>query len=58
MAQWILKANGEVVPRRMLRSLNPQELHSPVKQKKRDLFDELIATKWKTSITPPCQTQI
>ena len=53
MAQWILKANGEVVPRRTLRSLKPEEIHSPIEQKKRDLFDELITCRWGTSLTPP-----
>ena len=53
MTQWILNPNGKVVPRRTLRTLNPQELHSSVEQKKRDLFDELIATKWGTTILPP-----
>ena len=30
MAQWILKANGRVVPRRSLRPLKVDEIHSPV----------------------------
>ena len=38
---------------RTLRILNPQELHSPVEQKKRDLFDELFTAKWTTSLSPP-----
>ena len=42
MAQWILKANGRVVPRRSLRPLKVDELHSPVEIKKREVFDELI----------------
>ena len=33
--QWIFKANGRVVPRRSLRPLNVDELHSPVEIKKR-----------------------
>jgi hypothetical protein len=37
MAQWILKANGNVVPRRTLRSLNTAELHSPTEAKKRTI---------------------
>ena len=46
MAQWILKANGRVVPRRSLRPLKVDELHSPVEIKKREVFDELIKRRW------------
>ena len=46
MAQWILKANGRVVPRRSLRSLKVDELHSPVEIKMREVFDELIKRRW------------
>ena len=46
MAQWILKANGRVVPRRSLRPLKVDELPSPVEIKKREVFDELIKRKW------------
>ena len=53
MSQWILEANGEVVPRQTLRSLKPEEIHSPIEKKKRDLFDELITCRWVTSLTPP-----
>ena len=42
MAQWILEANGRVVPRRSLRPLNVDEVHSPVEIKMREVFDELI----------------
>ena len=34
MAQWILKANGRVVPRRSLRPLKVDEIHSPVELRK------------------------
>ena len=53
MAQWILKASGRVVPRRSLRPLKVDELHSPVEIKKRELFDELIKRRWGTPMTPP-----
>ena len=36
MAQWVLKANGNVVPRRTARSLHVDELHSPQEVKKRE----------------------
>ena len=53
MAQWILKANGRVVPRRPLRPLKVDEIHSPVEIKKREVFDELIKRRWGTPMTPP-----
>ena len=42
MAQWILKANGRVVPKRSLRPLIVDEIHSPVEIKEGEVFDELI----------------
>ena len=53
MAQWILKANGRVVPRRSLRPLKVDEIHSPVEIKKREVFDEFIKRRWGTPMTPP-----
>ena len=53
MGQWILKANGRVVPRRSLRPLKIDELHSPVEIKKREVFDELFKRRWGTPMTPP-----
>ena len=53
MAQWILKANGSVVPRRSSRPLKVDELHSPTEIKKRLIFDGLIERRWGTSINPP-----
>ena len=53
MAQWILKANGRVVPRRPLRPLKVDEIYHPVEIKKRDVFDELIQKRWVTPMTPP-----
>jgi hypothetical protein len=48
-----LKDNGEVVPRRAVRPLNPAEIHSEVEIKKRNVFDELIERRHGTSINPP-----
>ena len=56
MAQWILKANGNVVPHRSIRPLKVEELHSPVEKKKRDIFDALITRKLGTSVNPPKET--
>ena len=53
MAQQILKVNGRVFPRRSLRPLKVDELHSPVEIKKREVFDELIMRRWGTPMTPP-----
>ena len=53
MAQLILKANGRVVPRRSLRPLKVDELHSPVEIKKREVFDEFLKRRWGTPMTPP-----
>ena len=53
MTQWILKANGRVVPRGSLRPLKVDEIHSPVEIKKREVFDELIKRRWGTLLTPP-----
>ena len=50
--KWILKANGRVVPRRSLRPLKVDELHSPVELKKREVFDELIKRRWGSPMTP------
>ena len=50
MAQWILKANDKVVPRRTARPLHVDEINSKSEQKKRDVFDDLIRRKWGTSI--------
>lgn len=58
MAQWVLKANGNVVPRRSVRALHTAELHSPSEVKKRQVFDELIERRWGTSIYPPKPNQI
>ena len=50
MCQWVLQANGEIVSRRTVRPLLPEELHQEVEQKKRDLFDVLIEKRHGGSI--------
>ena len=50
MCQWVLQANGEIVSRRTVRPLLPEELHQEVEQKKRDLFDVLIEMRHGGSI--------
>jgi hypothetical protein len=56
MSQWILKSNGNVVPRRSMRPLRVDELHSSEEQKKREIFGALIERRWGTSINPPTDT--
>jgi hypothetical protein len=56
MAQWILKANGRVIPRRSSRPLKVDEIHSVTEIKMRAIFDGLIERRWGTSINPPTQT--
>eukprot|EP00957_Ditylum_brightwellii_P164901 12554949-Ditylum_brightwellii.AAC.1 len=46
MAQWVLKGNGNVVPRGTLRSLKVDELNSKTKISSSNLFDSLIKRRW------------
>ena len=57
MAQWVLEANGQVVPRCTVCLLHADELHSPQDIKKRDIFDALIEKRWGTSGSPPSISQ-
>ena len=52
MAQWVLKANGNVVLRCSLQPLQVSEIHSPSKVWKWETFDHLIKRRWGTSINP------
>ena len=45
MAQAVLTHKGTVIPRRTIRRLRTEELHSPVEIEKRRLFDEVIRGK-------------
>ena len=55
MAQWILKANGKVIPRRSSRPLKVDEIHSVTEIKQIAIFDGLIERRLGTSINPPTQ---
>ena len=55
MVQWILKANGQVVPCCSVRPLHPGELTSPSEQSKHQSFDDLIERRFGTLINPPQQ---
>ncbi len=53
MALWVLKANGNVVPRRTSRPLKVEEKHSEQELAKRKVFDRLIERRWGTAINAP-----
>ena len=53
ISQWILKANGRVVPLRTAVPFNTAQLKSVTEKKKRDLFDKLISKRWGISFLPP-----
>ena len=53
MAQWIMKANGNVVPRHQLRPLQIAEIHSDTEKAKRQVYDDLIKKRWGTSVNLP-----
>ena len=55
MCQWILKSNGQIVPRRMVRRLSPSEDNNPVEIEKRRVFDECIKNRLGNSISAPPQ---
>ena len=48
MSQWILKSNGNIVPRRSSQPLKVDEVHSNKEINNRDIFDELIERIWGT----------
>ena len=50
MCQWILKANGKVVPRRTMRKLTVSELRSPAEVRKREVFDNLIRARFPSTV--------
>jgi hypothetical protein len=52
MAQWILKSNGEVVPRQSHRPLNTEETHSESEKSKCMIFKNLIERRLGTAMTP------
>ena len=52
MAQWILKANGNVVPQWSPQPLTVAELHSPTELKKHEVCDKLIERRWGNALIP------
>ena len=57
MCQWILKANGEVVPRRTYRPLTPAEWNSEEQKAKRAKYNALIELRWGSPMEPPKQEE-
>ena len=53
MTQWVLKQNGEIVPRRTMRSLTPEELSRDSEILKRLNFTEAIQLKYGDSLSLP-----
>jgi hypothetical protein len=53
MCQWILHANGKVVPRCTVRPLREDERRDAGVQQQQKLFDSMIERRWGTSINPP-----
>ena len=53
LSQWVLKSNGNVVPRRTVRALQLDEIHSDTEKRKRDVFDALIERRWGSPMRAP-----
>ena len=58
MAQWILKANGKVIPRRTIRPLINDEMKSQTEIDKRNAFTKCILSQLGSSISPPVKSEI
>ena len=53
MAQNILTSKGKIIPRRTLRRLRPDEIHSESEKSKRSIFTSIIKQKLGDSMTKP-----
>ena len=53
MAQWVLKENGLLVPRRSAHPFRQSEIDSPSEQSKHPAFDTLIERRYGNSIVAP-----
>ena len=53
LSQWILKSNGNVVPRRTVRALQLAEIHCDTEKRKWDVFDALIERRWGSPMSTP-----
>ena len=52
MSQWVMRVDGRVFPRRTVRSLSTEEIHSEVEQKKRETYDKAIKHLLGDSLEP------
>ena len=55
MSQWVLKQNGQIVPRRTMRKLTPEKLVRESEVKKRSNFDEAIKEMYSDSLSLPAK---
>ena len=53
LSQWVLKSNGNVVPRRTVQVLQLDEIHSDTEKRTRDVFDALIERRWGSPMSTP-----
>ena len=53
MAQWILRIDGTILPRRTVRSLTTDEMNCPIRAKQREAFDLAIQKRLGTTAKPP-----
>ena len=53
LAQWVLKSNGNVVPRPTVRPLQLAELYSDTEKPKRVIFDAFIERRWGSPMSTP-----
>ena len=51
MSQWVLKQNGQIVPRRTMRKLTPEELVRESEIRKRSNFDKAIKEMYGNSLS-------
>ena len=60
MAQWVLQQNRQVVPRRILRRLSKEELHTSnvVEARKREAFDQEIKRRLGDSLEVPKEPDV
>ena len=56
MNQWVLKQNGQIVPRSTMRRLAPEEWAKEIGIKKRSKFNDAIKTRYGDSLSLPDKT--
>ena len=56
MTQWFLKQNGQIVPRRTMRRLTPEEWAQGIEIKKRSEFNDAIKARYGDSFSLPDKT--